>query len=86
MCTIMHNMHRYVPQATHQSVRQGEDLPVDEDFCHGILFGGDRVTVCRSRGAQSARSHDDSLVGWVEGLTAVVEDWHALMRVCLYNS
>ena len=41
---------------------------------------------CISRGAQSARSHDDSSIGRLEGLTAVVEDWHArltLMRVCL---
>ena len=86
MCSIMHNMHKYVPQATHQVVHQGEDLPVDEDFYHGILFGGDQVTVCRSRGAQSARSHDDSPIGRLEGLTAVVEDWHArltVMRVCL---
>ena len=86
MCTIMHNMHKYVPQATHQVVYQGEDLPVDEDFYHRILFGGDQLTVCRSRGAQSARSHDDSSIGRLEGLTAVVEDWHArltLMRVCL---
>jgi len=50
---------------------QGENSPVNEDFYRGILFGGDQVTVCRSRGAQSARSHDDSSIGGLEGLTAV---------------
>ena len=48
MCTIMHNMHKYVPQAIHPVVYQGEDLPVDEDFYHRILFGGDQLTVYRS--------------------------------------
>jgi len=61
--------------------RFGEDLPTDEDFYHGILFGRDRLTVCRSRAAQTARRHDDTSIGRLEGLTAVVEDWHARLTL-----
>ena len=43
------------------------------------------MTVCRSRGAQSAQCNDDNPVGQLEGLIPVAEDWHTrltLMRVC----
>jgi len=76
-----------VPRATYQVDYQGEDSQVNEDFYHTILFGGDQLTACRSRAAQAARSNDDTAVGRLEGLTVVVEDWHArltLMRVSLF--
>ena len=55
----------------------------------GILFGGDQLTVCRSRGAQAARCNDDVAVERLDGVTPVTEDWYArltLMRVwCLVD-
>jgi len=60
MSTIIH---KCVPKATHQVLQKGADLPVDEDFYHGILFGWDQLTVCRSCAAQAARYHDDTSIG-----------------------
>ena len=88
MCTIMSNIHQYVPKATQQVLHQGEHRAVIEEFYHGILFGGDQLTVCRSRGAQSARSNEDNPVEWLEGLIPVAEDWHTrltIMRVCMLH-
>ena len=88
MCTIMKNLHKYVPKAAHQVVQLGENAAVSEEFFHEILFGGDQLTVCRSRAAQSARCNDDVPIERLEGLIPVVEDWHArltLMRVCCIN-
>ena len=69
--------------ATHQVTYQ-DDTRNCEDFFHGIIFGGDQLTVCRSRAPQAARCNDDNPVEQLEGLIPVVEDWHArltLMRV-----
>ena len=86
MCTIMKNIHRYIPKAVHSVSYEGEEAVVEE-FFQGVLFGGDQLTVCRSRGAQAARCNDDVAIERLEGLTPVTEDWHArltLMRVrCL---
>ena len=84
MCTIMKNIHKYIPKAYHQVVYKGEEAAVEEEFFQGILFGGDQLTVCRSRGAQAARCNDDVAVECLDGITPVAEDWHArltLMRV-----
>ena len=86
MCTIMNNIHQYVPKAMHRVVHQGENEAIGEEFYHGILFGGDQLTVCRSRCAQSARCNDDNPIGRLEGLIPVT-GWHTrltLMRVCIY--
>ena len=83
MCMIMKSLHKYVPKATHQITYQ-DNSPISEEFFHGVLFGGDQLTVCRSRAAQAARCNDDNPVERLEGLIPVVEDWHArltLMRV-----
>lgn len=90
MCSIMKNLHKYVPVKKYQKTYQlsDEDFVCHEECYHRILFGGDQLTVCRSRGAKSARCNDDQPVERLDGLQPVVEDWHArmtLMRVN-YNS
>ena len=70
-------------------VHKGQEAAVEEEFFQGILFGGDQLTVYRSRGAQAARCNDDVAVERLDGVTPVTEDWHArltLMRVwCLVD-
>lgn len=83
--SIMKNLHKYVPTATHQVTYQGDNTPIIEEFFHGVLFGGDQLTVCQSKAAQAACCNDDNPVEQLEGLIPVFEDWHArltLMRVC----
>jgi len=61
----------------------GEDFVSTEINHHCILFG-DQLTVCCSRVAKFAHSHDDKPEECCEGLIPVVEDWHArltLMKV-----
>ena len=84
MCTIMKNLHRYIPKAVHPVLYEGEETTVAEEFYQAILFGGDQLTVCRNRGAQAARCNDDVAIERLDGITPVTEDWHArltLMRV-----
>ena len=49
----------------------------EEECYHQTLFGGDQLTACRCRGAQSARINDDDTAERLIGLVPVVEDWHA---------
>jgi len=77
----------YVPKKSYNvTYHLSEEFVAEEDCYHQILFGGDQLTVCRARGAQSARFHDDEAAERIEGLLPVVEDWHTrmtLMRVSL---
>lgn len=89
MSAIMKNIHKYIPKAVHSVLYEGEEGAIDEEFFQGMLFGGDQLTVCRSRGAQAARCNDDEAIDRLDGITPVAEDWHArltLMRVwCLVS-
>jgi len=49
---------------------QGENSPVNEDFYHGILFGGDQVTVCRSR----VHNLQEAM------MTVLLEGWRVLQQ------
>ena len=89
MCIIMKHLHKYVPSKPHKVTYHlpGEDFVCEETFCHRILLGGDQLTVCRCRGAQLIRQHDDAAEERYAGLIPVIEDWHArltLMRVIYY--
>ena len=93
MCSIMKNLHKYVPTRKYQKTYQlpDKDFVCDEECYHRILFGGDQLTACRSRSVQSARCNDDQPVERLDGLLPVTEDWHARMtlmrvRLCICNS
>lgn len=61
-----------------------EDFVCEQKAYHRILFGGDQLTACRCRGAQSVRCNDDDIGERFLGFIPVTEDWHArqtLMRV-----
>jgi len=87
MCSIMKSLQKYVPKRTYQvtyHLSEDNEFVVNEECYHRTLFGGDQLTVCRSRGAQSARCADDVSDERFDGLVPVTEDWHArmtLMRV-----
>ena len=85
MCQIMKNLHKYVPtKLCHKTYRfQDKDMVCEEGHHHKILFGGDQLTVCHSRGAQAARSNDDHTLhaSRLDGLVPVTEDWHARMTL-----
>lgn len=48
---------------------------------HQLLLAGDQLTVARAKETQRVRNNSQQAVGWLEGFTAVVEDWHA--KLCL---
>ena len=81
MCTIMKNIHKYIPKPYQQVVYEGEKAAVEEEFFQGILFGGDQLTVCQCRGAQAAWCNDDVAVEHLDGITPVTEDWHAKLTL-----
>ena len=90
MCSIMKVLQNYVPKQQYSvTYHLAEEFVTKEECYHHILFGGDQLTVCRARGAQSARFHDDESEERFEGLIPVTEDWHArmtLMRVSLHHT
>ena len=90
MCNIMTELHKYVPDKPCQlnfELPDGEIYTTSDNALHPILCGGDQLTACRCRGAQSLRCSHESAVDRLEGLVPVVEDWHArltLVKVCTH--
>lgn len=86
----MKSLHKYVPTKAHQKTYHldNEDLVCEEGLHHRILFGGDQLTVRRSRGAQAARSNDDRTLHAyrLDGPVPVTEDWHARMTLLRVSS
>ena len=82
MCLIMRNLHKYVLKKSYKvTYHLDENVDCTEECYHRILFGGDQLTVCRARGAQSARTNDDVSDERFDGLIPVTEDWHARMTL-----
>ena len=57
---------------------------VDSNSYHSVLFcltGGDQLTAARTRSSQRIRCNSVRGKDRLEGVVAVVEDWHA--KVCL---
>ena len=67
MCEIMEELQKYVPSCTCQvkhPLPNGDSYIVEEQAVHQILSGGDQLTCCRCRGAQSLRcNHESTLKG-----------------------
>lgn len=84
---ILKNFHELVPthnKTGHLSLANGSTLEFDDTTFFRIFLGGDQLTVARVRGAQAMRASHDRPADRLEGITAVVEDWHSrmtLMRV-----
>lgn len=81
----MKEIHSYVPaiESTEDLIipSSGEVESVKSTRFHRILFGGDQLTSCRSRGIQKDRISEVSASERFEGLIAVSEDWHT--KCCL---
>ena len=90
MCHIMKALHKYVPTKSIEKTYHlhDKDMVCEEGHHHKILFGGDQLTVRRSRGAQAARSNDDRTLhaSRLDGLVPVAEDWHARMTLLRVSS
>ena len=83
MIEIMHQLQAYAPLETEACT---VDIPtvgkkeVHADSFHNVLFGGDVLTAKRARGSKHIRGTSIRGKDRLEGLKAVVEDWHA--KVC----
>lgn len=92
MIDIMLHLQQYVPvysEAIELTVPdENEDLQLTTDKFHYILFGGDQLTVERASGSKRTRSNECRGIDRLDGLTPVIEDWHAkvcLLKVCSSN-
>ena len=84
MCEIMEELQKYVPSCTCQvkhPLPNGDSYIVEEQAVHQILSGGDQLTCCQCRGAQSLRCNHESTLDRLEGLIPVTEDWHARLTL-----
>ena len=89
MVEILAKIQEYVPTVSKDEVKTipGTDdtVTVKKDEFHALLIGGDQLTAARIRGSQTITSNSERGIDRLEGVTAVVEDWHAkqcLFRVC----
>ena len=84
MCEIIEELQKYVPSRPCQvkhPLPNGEFCTVDEQAVHQILSGGDQLTSCCCRGAQSLCCNHESTLERLEGLIPVTEDWHARLTL-----
>ena len=85
MVEIMKHIQKYVPTITSEKKVvvpvSSEEVAVVNDSFHKILLGGDQLTVARIRSSQHIVKNSERGLERLEGLTAVVEDWHA--KQCL---
>ena len=91
MCLIMENLHKYVPAIhTNELVHlpDGDTIEVEKVDMWEVLFGGDQLTVARSRGARAIQASHPTADDRLEGLVPTIEDWHTrviLLKVhCMY--
>ena len=87
MYNIMTGLHKYMPDPCQLNfeLSNGEIYTTSDNTLHPILCGGDQLTACRCRGAQSLRCSHESAVDHLKGLVPVLEDWHprlTLVKVC----
>jgi len=78
MIKILQHLQRYVPAKVIESEGPTHVLQ------HRLLFGGDQITVARTRGAQTAMCSELNEADRLEGFIPVIQDWHAkvvLLRV-----
>ena len=91
MVDIMSVIHQYVPsiECTKEYLipSTNEVVEVQQVSLFPILFGGDQLTVARSRGAKRAKVNSPSAINRFDGLVPVCEDWHTkvvLLEVCMH--
>lgn len=79
MIDILKHVQRYVPTVTSQEqvVVSNDEVTVITDSFHKILLGGDQLTAARIRSSQRIVKNSERGLDRLEGLTAVIEDWHA---------
>lgn len=89
MLDILKAMHSYVPTIKRTTTEKvvvnevEEEVQLVKEEVQPVLFGGDQMTIERSRSIQNVLSNSDSVSARLEGLTPVVEDWHT--KMCLYK-
>ena len=85
MVDILEELQQYVPTVRREKTLDipgtEEQVAVQDDRFHHILFGGDQLTAARVRGAQRIRENSESASARLQGLVPVCEDWHA--KQCL---
>ena len=83
----MDKLEQYVPTVPQSIVLQDPltnvDVELYMDEFHYLLFGGEQLTVKRSK---HERSNERREIDRLDGLITVIEDWHAkvaLLKVCI---
>ncbi len=88
MIAIAEHAHKYVPVKQVRkvlSVPGEESIEIEDEDYWLTLFGGDLLSVVRTRGAQGIRGNSETRKGKLDGLLPVAEDWHGkqcFMEVC----
>ena len=80
MVVIVSETHGYVPAMEYTAVKTihstGEEVPISDAVFHHTFFGGDQLTAARIRSAQKHVCNADTPIKRLEGVHAMIEDWH----------
>lgn len=61
------------------TLSNGEVISFDDTRFWEVLFGGDQLTVARTRGTQALRDTEETALNRLQGIVPIVEDWHTRM-------
>jgi len=84
MSTILSHYMQLVPTVEAElklNLPIGGEVTLDDTHFHNILFGGDQLTAARIRGTKALRDTQYRRVDRFDGITPVIEDWHARMTL-----
>lgn len=91
MTMIMDHIQQYMPSRsihTSRTLPNSETFNEDKQYLHRILFGGDQLTVARTRGGIAIRQDHNFAEQKLDGLLPTIEDWHAkqcFLKVCSFS-
>lgn len=84
MSQILDDLHKYAPTCTCEgelTLSNHATLTFEDTTFFETLIGSDELTVARVCRAKNLRSNHDTVQERLEGLTGVIEDWHARVIV-----
>ena len=79
MIQILHHLQKYIPRVEYEEVFIPSTATTVSKVRlkqHRIVFGGDQLTVARTRGAQVAMANAHALKERIDGFFPTVQDWH----------
>ena len=77
----MTNIFHVLPFHNSIALPYGSTCTYDNTQFHNLVVGGDQLTAARARGAITLQLLHSNPVHHLDGITPILEDWHARMTL-----